>query len=89
MQKIVLASNNAGKLREFARLAENSMHSVETSALHINLISELKRINSLICAIAYTILDQAGALAPTRLKQGVRFEESRARGATQPTPLDD
>ncbi len=72
-----------------ARLAENSMQSLETSALHIDLISDLKRINSHICAIAYPILDQAGALAPTRLKQGVRFEESRVRGATQPMPLDD
>ena len=72
-----------------ARLAENSMQSLETSALHIDLISDLKRINSHICAIAYPILEQAGALSPTRLKQGVRFEESRVRGATQPMPLDD
>lgn len=72
-----------------ARLSENSMQSVETSALHIDLISDLKRINSHICAIAYPILEQAGALAPTRLKQGVRFEESRVRGATQPAALDD
>lgn len=72
-----------------ARLAENATQSVETSALHIDLISDLKRINSHICAIAYPILEQAGALTPTRLKQGVRFEESRMRSATQPVPLDD
>lgn len=72
-----------------ARLSENSMQSVETSAQHIDLISDLKRINSHICAIAYPILEQAGALAPTRLKQGVRFEESRARGSTRPAPLED
>jgi len=72
-----------------ARLSENSMQSVETSAQHIDLISDLKRINSHICAIAYPILEQAGALAPTRLKQGVRFEESRVRGSTRPAPLED
>ena len=72
-----------------ARLAENTMQSVETSALHIDLISDLKRINSHICSIAYPILEQAGALAPTRLKQGLRFEESRLRGATQPAALDE
>ncbi|MEO8124482.1 MAG: Na/Pi cotransporter family protein [Burkholderiales bacterium] len=72
-----------------ARLSENTMQSVETSALHIDLISELKRINSLICAVAYPILEQAGALTPTRLKQGMRFEESRVRSATQPAPLED
>lgn len=71
------------------RLSENTAQSVETSALHIDLISDLKRINSLICAIAYPILEQAGALAPTRLKQGVRFQESRVRSATQPLPLED
>jgi len=37
--------------------------------LHIDLISDLKRINSHICSIAYPILEQAGALTQTRLKQ--------------------
>ena len=32
------------------------------------LISDLKRINSHICSIAYPILDSAGALAPNRLR---------------------
>ena len=49
----------------------------------------MKRINSHICSIAYPILESAGALTATRLKQDVRFEESRLRGLTQPTPLDD
>ena len=51
------------------RLSENTMHSMETSSLHIDLISDLKRINSHICSIAYPILDSAGALAPSRLRQ--------------------
>jgi phosphate:Na+ symporter len=42
--------------------------SMETSSLHIDLISDLKRINSHICSIAYPILDSAGALAPSRLR---------------------
>ncbi|MES3000528.1 MAG: Na/Pi cotransporter family protein [Pseudomonadota bacterium] len=49
------------------RLAGNTPQSIETSSLHIDLISDLKRINSHICAIAYPILDSAGALAPSRL----------------------
>ena len=52
-----------------ARLSDNTMQSIETSALHIDLISDLKRINSHICSIAYPILDSAGALAPNRLRQ--------------------
>ncbi len=51
------------------RLADNTMQSIETSSLHLDLISELKRINSHICSIAYPILDSAGALSPTRLRQ--------------------
>lgn len=50
------------------RLAENTVQSIETSSLHLDLISDLKRINSHICSIAYPILDSAGALAPTRFR---------------------
>jgi phosphate:Na+ symporter len=51
------------------RLADNTRQSIETSSLHLDLISELKRINSHICSIAYPILDSAGALSPTRLRK--------------------
>jgi phosphate:Na+ symporter len=51
-----------------ARLAGNTVRSIETSSLHIDLISDLKRINSHICSIAYPILESAGALAPSRLR---------------------
>ena len=62
--------------REYAsthlgRLAVNTVQSIETSSLHLDLISDLKRINSHICSIAYPILDSAGALAPSRLRQSV------------------
>ena len=50
------------------RLLANTLQSQETSSLHIDLISDLKRINSHICSIAYPILDSAGALAPNRLR---------------------
>jgi phosphate:Na+ symporter len=53
------------------RLSANTVQSQETSSLHIDLISELKRINSHICSIAYPILDSAGALAPNRLRSSV------------------
>lgn len=54
-----------------ARLALNTLPSIETSSLHLDLISDLKRINSHICSIAYPILDSAGALAPNRLRHSV------------------
>lgn len=51
-----------------ARLSDNTLPSIETSSLHLDLISDLKRINSHICSIAYPILDSAGELAPNRLR---------------------
>jgi phosphate:Na+ symporter len=60
------------------RLSENTVQSIETSSLHLDLISDLKRINSHICSIAYPILDSAGALAPSKFKQVLPEEPSRA-----------
>ncbi len=51
-----------------ARLQDNTAQSIETSSLHLDLISDLKRINSHICSIAYPILDSAGVLSQTRLR---------------------
>ena len=51
-----------------ARLTDKTVPSIETSSLHLDMISDLKRINSHICSIAYPILDSVGALAPSRLK---------------------
>jgi phosphate:Na+ symporter len=61
-----------------ARLTNNTQQSIETSSLHLDLISDLKRINSHICSIAYPILEQAGVLAKTRLKEVVDPEAVRA-----------
>ena len=58
-----------------SRLSANTVQSLETSSLHIDLISELKRINSHICSIAYPILDSAGALAPNRLRQSALVDQ--------------
>jgi phosphate:Na+ symporter len=68
------------------RLAGNTVESIETSSLHLDLISDLRRINSHICSIAYPILEEAGVLARTRLKTD--------QGATAPaerigSPLAD
>ncbi len=52
-----------------SRLRDNTAQSIETSSLHLDLISDLKRINSHICSIAYPILESAGALSKTRIRQ--------------------
>ena len=56
------------KAKHIARLQDNTAQSIETSSLHLDLISELKRINSHICSIAYPILESAGALHNTRIR---------------------
>jgi phosphate:Na+ symporter len=50
------------------RLQDNTAQSIETSSLHLDLISELKRINSHFCSVAYSILESAGALTATRIR---------------------
>jgi phosphate:Na+ symporter len=58
------------------RLHENTAPSMETSSLHLDLISDLKRINSHICSIAYPILESAGVLADTRIRHSRLMEDS-------------
>jgi phosphate:Na+ symporter len=52
-----------------ARLQEHSVQSIETSSLHLDMISEFRRINSHLCSIAYPILESAGVLSDTRLRE--------------------
>lgn len=40
------------------RLHMQNVQSIETSSLHLGLLGDLKRLNSLFCAVAYTVLDQ-------------------------------
>ena len=53
-----------------ARLSNKTVQSIETSSLHIDLITDLKRVNSHICSVAYPILEASGILSPTRLRTG-------------------
>jgi phosphate:Na+ symporter len=50
------------------RLAGQSVQSIETSSLHLDIISDMRRINSFFCSTAYPILEQAGQLRRTRLR---------------------
>ncbi|MBS0294519.1 MAG: Na/Pi cotransporter family protein [Proteobacteria bacterium] len=46
------------------RLSDNTIQSIETSSLHIDIISDLKRINSLLCSVAYPVLEANAAIRP-------------------------
>ena len=72
---------HAARLSHLARLSGNTLESIETSSLHLDLISDMKRINSHICSIAYPILEDAGVLAKTRLKEPAPEPEEPDRGS--------
>ncbi len=54
--------------RHLERLRAGQTASVETSALHLDILRDLKRINSHLSAVAYPLLQASGELRRTRLK---------------------
>jgi phosphate:Na+ symporter len=52
----------------FARLRQGRQQSIETSSIHLDVIRDLKRINSHLTSVAYPILEAAGELRESRLK---------------------
>ncbi len=61
------------------RLSGNTPQSIETSSLHLDLLSDFKRVNSLFCSVAYPILELAGVLSKTRV-----LATSAANGGADP-----
>jgi phosphate:Na+ symporter len=52
-----------------ARLRNGRPESIESSSLHLDILRDLKRIHSHICSVAYPVLERAGELQPSRLKE--------------------
>ncbi len=67
-----------------ARLHEGRIESIDTSSLHLDVLRDLKRIHSHICAVAYPILDAAGELVPSRLKTAETGSDAVADAAARP-----
>ncbi|MFZ5959749.1 Na/Pi cotransporter family protein [Pseudomonas knackmussii] len=62
------------------RLRQQVVQSIETSSLHLDLISDMKRLNSLFCAIAYAVLDNPDTL-PGELEEALEaLQEDDVRG---------
>jgi phosphate:Na+ symporter len=58
----------AATTAHFARLRQGRVDTAETSALHLDVIRDLKRINShLVAGAAYPVLERGGELLPTRI----------------------
>jgi phosphate:Na+ symporter len=51
------------------RLREGRPESIETSALHLDIVRDLKRIAAHFASVSYPILENAGALAESRLRE--------------------
>ena len=47
--------------RHFERLREGRPETLETTSLHLDILSDLKRIHSHICSVAYPVLETHGA----------------------------
>jgi phosphate:Na+ symporter len=69
--------------KHYERLREGRIESIETSAIHLDVIRDLKRINGHLVSVAYPILEAAGELRATRLvPNGETGEPATARPAS-------
>jgi phosphate:Na+ symporter len=66
----------------FGRIRAGRVESMETSALHLDVLRDLKRINAHIAAAAYPVLEKIGELLPSRLRRDGDAAE------TQPSPVE-
>jgi phosphate:Na+ symporter len=60
------------------RLSGQTVQSIETSSLHLDVISDMRRINSFFCSTAYPILEQAGQLRKSRLRDATGVFRARS-----------
>lgn len=69
-EKVTLrAAELAAAESHLARLREGRVESIESSSLHLDVLRDLKRIHSHICSAAYPVLERAGVLQPSRLRE--------------------
>jgi phosphate:Na+ symporter len=60
--------------RHLERLRDGRPESLLTSSLHLDMLRDLKRINSHIVSVAHPILDESGLLIESRLRSGAKSE---------------
>jgi hypothetical protein len=63
------ATEFAAAERHLLRLRDGRAESLESSSLHLDILRDLKRIHSHICSVACPVLERAGALQPSRLRE--------------------
>ena len=69
VRKIALRDKERDSInRHYERLGTGKAQSIDTSAIHLDILRDLKRINSHLTTVAYPILERAGELTATRLR---------------------
>ena len=63
----IRAAERAATESHFQRLREGKIASIETSALHLDILRDLKRIAAHLTSVAHPILEANGALRTSRL----------------------
>ncbi|MGB6537389.1 MAG: Na/Pi cotransporter family protein [Xanthobacteraceae bacterium] len=72
--------------RHFERLREGRPESLETTSLHLDILSDLKRIHSHICSVAYPVLEAAGELRRDRFENRGGASTADAAAGLVPEP---
>ncbi|MFO1142835.1 MAG: Na/Pi cotransporter family protein [Amaricoccus sp.] len=77
------AEEAAASERHFRRLRDGLPETIETSALHLDVLRDLKRVNAHLTSVAYPILEATGELRGSRLRAPAA-EREPVRRAAQP-----
>jgi phosphate:Na+ symporter len=72
--------------RYLMRLREGSPETIESISLDLDILRDLKRIHSHLCSAAYPVLERAGALQPSRLRDIVFSAAPRVAKSTHRKP---
>ena len=60
----------------YGRLRQGVAQSIETSSIHLDVIRDLKRINAHLTSVAYPILEVAGELRDSRLRERAAMDDT-------------
>jgi phosphate:Na+ symporter len=72
--------------RYLERLREGTPETVESYSLDLDILRDLKRVHSHLCSAAYPVLERAGALQRSRLKDPAFGRPKAAADRSQPQP---
>jgi phosphate:Na+ symporter len=68
-------------------LREGTPDSIESYSLDLDILRDLKRVHSHLCSAAYPVLERAGALQRSRLRDPAFGRRKAAAGRLRDKPL--